>query len=197
MRTDKQDNRKEEIEQAALELLAEYGYHGASMLKVALRSRASNETLYRWYGSKNGLLTALVNRYRNRIERRVSGLSITGRESFEALEAVGAVILEETLRADAVVLLRAVLVEQGTSESEGVLGNLMGDVADECLEPFKRSKSFKKGTIEKVIDTFKTLLMGDLLLRALCGDAETLTEEQCIRRSRTAVQKCRLIYGLQ
>ena len=48
------------IEQAAYELIDEFGYDGISMLKIAKRAKASNETLYKWYGDKKGLFSALV-----------------------------------------------------------------------------------------------------------------------------------------
>ncbi|MCP4433742.1 MAG: TetR/AcrR family transcriptional regulator, partial [Gammaproteobacteria bacterium] len=47
--------RQYRIEEATYELLAESGYHACSMLSIAKRAKASNETLYRWYGDKVGL----------------------------------------------------------------------------------------------------------------------------------------------
>ena len=52
--------REAAIHAAAYALLAEHGYGGTSMLRVARAARASNETLYRWYGGKDGLFTAMV-----------------------------------------------------------------------------------------------------------------------------------------
>ena len=47
MRDEKRRERHEAIAAAAYEALAEHGYGGASMLRVAKAARASNETLYR------------------------------------------------------------------------------------------------------------------------------------------------------
>ncbi len=47
------------------------GYAGASMLAIARQAKASNETLYNWYGDKNGLFRALV--VRNAGEVRIAG----------------------------------------------------------------------------------------------------------------------------
>lgn len=52
--------RRRRIEAAAYDVLAEVGYRSASILAVARRARASNETLYQWYGNKQGLFLALV-----------------------------------------------------------------------------------------------------------------------------------------
>ena len=62
MRDAARAERRAEIERAAYALLEENGYAGMSMLGVAKRARASNETLYRWYGNKQGLIKAMVAR---------------------------------------------------------------------------------------------------------------------------------------
>ena len=52
MRDDKKQQRRRQIEAAAYDLLVQYGYDGTSMLAVAKAAKASNETMYRWYGDK-------------------------------------------------------------------------------------------------------------------------------------------------
>jgi AcrR family transcriptional regulator len=54
----KQNERRERIEKAAYDVLAETGYKGASLLLIAQRASVSNETLYRWYGNKQGQMRA-------------------------------------------------------------------------------------------------------------------------------------------
>ena len=60
MRDEARTKRAEEIEAAAYRLLEERGYDGLSMQAVAKAAKASNETLYRWYGDKLGLFSALI-----------------------------------------------------------------------------------------------------------------------------------------
>ena len=50
MRDDTKMKKQRQIEQAAYDLLEQQGYDGISMLKIARRAKASNETLYRCYG---------------------------------------------------------------------------------------------------------------------------------------------------
>jgi AcrR family transcriptional regulator len=52
--------RREEILEVALCVLAERGYRGASMREIAVRAQASKETLYAWFGNKRGLFEELV-----------------------------------------------------------------------------------------------------------------------------------------
>lgn len=62
MRDESKAERQREIEAVAYRLIRDHGYGGVSMLAIAKEAKASNETLYRWYGSKRGLLAAMVER---------------------------------------------------------------------------------------------------------------------------------------
>ena len=52
--------RREEIIGAAFALLVEKGYHRTSTLAIAQRAHTSKETIYNWFGSKEGLFRELV-----------------------------------------------------------------------------------------------------------------------------------------
>ena len=62
LREKKRSLRQQQIEAAAYEVLEAKGYGGTSMQGIAKHARASNETLYNWYGDKQGLFRALVTR---------------------------------------------------------------------------------------------------------------------------------------
>jgi AcrR family transcriptional regulator len=59
-RADEVGQRRHAVLDAALAELVERGYERASMLAIARRARASKETLYAWFGNKEGLFMALV-----------------------------------------------------------------------------------------------------------------------------------------
>lgn len=52
--------RERRIIDAALAELVEHGYERTTMLGVASRAGASKETLYNWFGSRDGLFAALI-----------------------------------------------------------------------------------------------------------------------------------------
>src|SRR5262245_50501627 len=52
--------REEDILRAAFDVFTEKGFHGATMLDVASRARASKATLYACYPSKEALFEALM-----------------------------------------------------------------------------------------------------------------------------------------
>ena len=60
MREEKRAEKKQAIAEAAYALIEEKGYLGTSMLAIAKRAKASNETLYNWYGDKQGLFRELI-----------------------------------------------------------------------------------------------------------------------------------------
>jgi AcrR family transcriptional regulator len=53
---------REVVLDAVFELLVERGYRGTTMAAVAERAGSSKETLYAWFGSKQGLFTAVIRR---------------------------------------------------------------------------------------------------------------------------------------
>ena len=62
MKAASRDQRRDEILDHAVEVLAERGYRDASMLEIAKRAAASKETLYAWFGDKQGLFEAAIRR---------------------------------------------------------------------------------------------------------------------------------------
>ena len=56
MKSETRTERQKQIESAAYLVLEKKGFSGASMLAIAKQAKASNETLYRWYKDKNGLV---------------------------------------------------------------------------------------------------------------------------------------------
>ena len=63
--------RQERVVAAALDELIEHGYERVTMLGIASRAGASKETLYNWFGSKEGLFVALIEFNANQSAQRV------------------------------------------------------------------------------------------------------------------------------
>ncbi len=51
--------KREEIARAALDLIAEHGFHGTSMAMIAERAKVGAGTIYRYYESKDALIEGL------------------------------------------------------------------------------------------------------------------------------------------
>jgi TetR/AcrR family transcriptional regulator, repressor of fatR-cypB operon len=63
----KNSDKREEVMQAALELIAEHGFHGAPMAMVADRAGVGAGTIYRYFESKDALIAEIF----SELERKV------------------------------------------------------------------------------------------------------------------------------
>jgi AcrR family transcriptional regulator len=108
--------RREEILNVALSVLAERGYRGASMREIAERAQASKETLYAWFGDKRGLFEELVRWQAERIDAvLVPSLERDADDPSEVLRAF-AVELQRLLLGDRAVVINRAAISEAPSE---------------------------------------------------------------------------------
>lgn len=97
--------RRQQIEDAAYKMLGEKGYAGTSMQAIARAAKASNETLYNWYGDKKGLMAALIARNTNVVLAALSDAH--DGDPLAQLARIGPILLEMVLGPRAIALNRA------------------------------------------------------------------------------------------
>ena len=115
----KQNDRRIQIETAAYGLLSLKGYKATSMLEVAKRAKASNETLYKWYGNKQGLFLSMVERS-VAASRELLVSSLEGDQDLAAiLDTFGPQLLQMLTSQRTIVLNRAAA---GDVHDTGMLG---------------------------------------------------------------------------
>jgi AcrR family transcriptional regulator len=91
-----QDERREEILDAALEEFAERGFHGASTEDIARRAGISQPYVFRLFGTKKELFKAVVARcFREALE--LFQRAAEGKRGTEALDAMGNAYVERLL----------------------------------------------------------------------------------------------------
>lgn len=164
--------REARIEAAAYAVLAERGYAGASMLTIARRARASNETLYRWYGDKTGLFAALVRRNAADSADRLRAALDLGGSPLQALGAVAPVLLGMVLGVRAVALNRA-----AASDPTGALGRIIAEGGRARVVPLlagliaraEAAGELPPGDPGERADLLVTLLIGDRQIRRVIG----------------------------
>lgn len=110
---------REVILDAVFELLAERGYQGTTMAAVAARAGSSKETLYAWFGSKQGLFTALIRRQAEAANQAVA----------TALDGDGGDDPAATLTAFATNLLLLLLGERSVALNRAALAEPDGELA--------------------------------------------------------------------
>ena len=64
-------DKREEIVRAALELIAEHGFHGAPMAMIAERADVGAGTIYRYFENKDALITGAWNDLEERLMDKV------------------------------------------------------------------------------------------------------------------------------
>lgn len=172
MREEARAGREGQIEQAAYAVLEKRGYAGTSMLAIARKARASNETLYNWYGDKQGLFRALVARnaaeVRNLLESGIAErhdplktLGLLGSKLLDLLTGPRAVALNRAAAADPTRELGVAISQAGRETIAPLIGRVLEDAR-------ARGQLAFQSTAEAV-DLYLSLLIGDLQVRCIIG----------------------------
>lgn len=191
MRDDKRQARMQEIETCAYALFAELGFEGTSLLTVAKKAKASNETMYRWYGNKNGLFESMVRT--NAAQSRVLLENALKRDDppLEALTKLSPVLLGMLLGERAILLNRA-----AASDPSGMLGQLLAKGGREDVLPLIETvmnEIIKAGIIhppkgEKAGALYLRLLLGDAQIRRVIGTLPVPSDTEITHRAAQAVR---------
>lgn len=200
--------RREAILEAAHAVLAEQGYAGASMLAIARRAKASKETLYAWFGDKQGLFEALILRNARELETALDEATVSARPGSDTpapevkavLHRFAAALLRLLLSDRALVVNRAaiaeaprypilaqLLVSRGRST---VLPKLIA-----FLEAQKAAGRLQFDDPEDAAETLIGLTLGDLQVRRLLGVQMPLDEGELETRATRAVERFVRVFG--
>lgn len=191
MRDEKRAARMREIETEAYALFSAAGFEATSMLAVAKRAKASNETLYRWYGDKHGLFESMVRANADNVRAQLNASFGAGGTPMEVLAAVAEVLLGMLLSERAIVLNRA-----AASDATGALGKLLAKAGRDAVLPLV-SQVLKDAVEaddlgepdEDIGGLFIKLLVGDQQIRRVIGAlAAPSSAEVCVQTQRALAQ---------
>lgn len=190
MRAETRSQRQDVIETAAYELLEEKGFAGTSMQGIARRAKASNETLYNWYGDKQGLFKALVARNASEVKALLEGELQADRDDLEILGLLGPKLLALLLGPRAIALNRA-----AAADSSGALGLALSQAGRATVLPLilavlERARDAGQLVFERsdlAGGLYMDLLVGDLQIRRITGILPPPTDTFCNERSERAL----------
>lgn len=174
---------------AAVAELVDIGYERVTMLGIARRAGASKETLYSWFGNKDGLLRALIEREANAAAHSLS--SALGQPGpVESVLADGALALLRRATADTSVALRRAAV---TSAGLGMLAlDLERDKVDPIIDGYMAQLTHMGDYLIADIGVthrlFRGLTTSDLELRVLLGH-DVPSEAELVARATTSVSR--------
>lgn len=188
----RQENRQKKqniIEEAAYALLEKNGYAGMSMLTVAKSARASNETLYRWYGDKLGLFKAMVERNATEVKHLLDAAIDGDASPMQTLEKLGPLLLALLTSDKAIALNRA-----AAADATGTLGAALSASGRETIAPLIQrtlENCKQQGFLGDISPTEATelyvrLLIGDLQIRRVIGAIPALKKSEIKYRAQSA-----------
>ena len=195
MTPDKRDQRARQIESAAYDILEMKGFSGLSMQVVAKAAKASNETLYRWYGDKIGLFEALI---RGNAETVIADLEdIQGDTPLDRLGFIAPRLLAMLLGPRAIALNRAAASDASgklgaalAREGRMVVGPRIAALMQEAVE----AGQLAGDTPRRMAEVFFGLLIGDQQIRRVTGAMSNPDADEIEARSAAAIKLLCRVY---
>jgi TetR/AcrR family transcriptional regulator, mexJK operon transcriptional repressor len=193
--------REEEILRAAFDVFTEKGFHGATMLDVASRARASKATLYARYPSKEALFEALMAWATRQGTDALDAIAADETlDPLTALHRIAAQLLALMLQPKKLALFRIAVAEGDRLSAVGRTYSAF--TRDHGMERVRAivARLVKQGLIE--IDdraefghSFIGLLQGELFMRALLGTIPAPAREEIDRHAKRAVTRLMRAYA--
>lgn len=119
------------IVKVAAALFIEQGYAATSIEQVATAAEAGKQTLYRRFGSKEGLFVAVIDQQGQRLLATSAAAEATNVSPLEALKEASRQLLDFVLDRDTIRLHRTLVAEVGRFPELGE------QVLNTCLAPFE------------------------------------------------------------
>ncbi len=169
------DPRDEEILRAAFEVFTEKGFHGATMLDVASRARASKTTLYARFDNKEALFHALLMWGTRQGTEALDAIAHDQTlDPRAALDRFAVRLLTQMMRPEQLALFRIAVAEGGRLPDVGRIFNSLTRDHGKGLGRMLTTRLIEQGLIE--IDdpedygnSFIGLLRGEFYTQALLG----------------------------
>ena len=213
--TDKKDDLQAKVPQAlspqqsnvleqALRLLVEGGDRALTTASIARAANCSKESLYKWFGDRDGLLTAMVRWQASKV--RVVPLArerLDAEALFSSLEHFARDWLLVLSSQTSIALNRLAISHAASAKS--ALGDIVlsnGPVAMAArLKPVlimgKEAGLLFFDDVDEAFRTFFGLVVGDMQIRLLLGDRLEQTDAKVIRDARRATKQFFALYGAQ
>ncbi|MHA6297702.1 TetR/AcrR family transcriptional regulator C-terminal domain-containing protein [Devosia sp. CAU 1758] len=168
--------RQQAVLTAALDLLVENG-DGLTMTAVARRASCSKETLYKWFGDRDGLLTATVQWQAAKVRMPFVDRSHLNLKALRASLEQFARDLLTTIIGEVSITLNRTAITHAAQEKDD-LGNIVlenGPMAirrrlKPILEAARDARLLRFPSSEEAYRTFFGLVVRDVQIRLLLGD---------------------------
>ena len=190
--------RREAVLDAVLALLVEKGAAALTMTAVAQRARCSKETLYRWFGDRDGLLTETVRWQASKVRAGAyDRQQLDAGALRESLEAFAANWLRVIASETSVALNRVAIGQAGTLGAV-MLANgrfAIGERLKTLLLDAREAGLVAFDDPEEAFRTFFGLMGRDVQIRLLLGDRPPMDEAVIAADAARASNQFLALYG--
>jgi AcrR family transcriptional regulator len=193
--------RQQDVLTAALDLLVENG-DGLTMTAVARRASCSKETLYKWFGDRDGLLTATVQWQAAKVRMpAIDKKRLDAQSLRNSVEQFGRDLLA-VLAGDISVTLNRLAITHAGAEKKG-LGSIVlenGLLAirlrlKPILEAGRDARLLRFDNSEEAFRTFFGLVVRDAQIRLLLGDELNFAHKDIEVQAKAATDQFFALYG--
>lgn len=194
--------RQREVLDVVLALLVEGG-DALTMTAVSRRASCSKETLYKWFGGRDGLLTATVRWQASKVRAGNWDRQHLDAEALsESLEAFAANWLTVISSRTSIALNRVAVAHAGSGKSD--LGRIVlengrfaiGERLKPLLDAARDAGLLAFDDTEEAFRTFFGLVGRDVQIRLLLGDGLALSNADIARDAARAVEQFLKLYGV-
>jgi AcrR family transcriptional regulator len=170
------DQKREQILRAAADLLLERGYAGVSVDEVVARAGGSKTNVYTYFGGKDGLFAAVMQRFCDEIVGPLKAIDVRGLPLRDALIRIGTTFLGVLLERRALEVHRLAVAEAHRHpDAARAFFNAAPEetyVAIARLIAAQQAEGrLRAGDPRRLAAIFLDSLTGDVQLRALTGMA--------------------------
>ena len=193
--------RQQAVLDAVLSLMVEKG-SGLTMTAVARRASCSKETLYKWFGDRDGLLTATVQWQASKVRAgNYERQKLDSGALRESLKRFAANWLE-VISSPTSIALNRIGISQAASR-EGNLGSIVlangrfaiGERLKPVLDAGREAGLLAFDVTETAFRTLFGLAGRDVQIRLLLGDTLTLSKAEIARDAERATEQFLTLYG--
>lgn len=183
MAESKAEQKREQILQAAADLLLERGYAGVSVDEVVARAGGSKTNVYTYFGGKDGLFAAVMQRFCDEIVGPLQAIDVAGLPLRAALIHIGTTFLGVLLTRRALEVHRLAVAEAHRHpDAARAFFNAAPEETYAAIAKLIAAQQaegrLRAGDPRRLAAIFLDSLTGDAQLRALTGMATTGGDER-------------------
>ena len=194
--------RQNAVLETALELLVEGGDKALTTARIARAASCSKESLYKWFGDRDGLLAAMITYQASKVRAPGPGGLPASPDMFRGQLIRFATDLLNVLSGDVSLALNRLAIGQASAENTK-LGRLVlergrrvvGLQARTLLEGGRRKNYVRYDDLDAAFRTLYGLITRDFHVRMLLGDALDAQERDFEAQARAAIDQFFHLHG--